>query len=455
MAEAQRMYIDYHCYGNTLHTSDEEMGYIVHEYSDQISRWRKSVTDDVNEYKFDDSEFENWKAQGKQDAKESAGYENTNSQRRLEGARAYGSAAVNGLNAMYASGRAANGAATAIGNAVANASGSSSGAASAAAKGGGSAYIQAGIAIATLAAYMVKKPNEEQAKACDDLLEQMTQLQQELVEYQGQMETMAQEISEATEEAQTVNEEANDSMDTSKTEYDVFVESYSALVEKAKTEGLTDEERTLVENLFTALAATGDDIDTTQEDAQTIVGDIYSDLGTYQEGYDEAARGMANVQGVTEYAEEFDVSTHDKCNASAIGQAANAITGAFSGAKLIAMAASHGWWGIADVILGGAAIAAGAGSGLAANEQRTMAQGVQTEIDSRTATQGLNENTRGLYDQEINNYEISMGNVENLELIVPEDVGVPTETIPNNQPQQNQKPNGPTQKGRFGKYTSK
>ena len=460
-AEARMRYIDYHCYGNTMHTSDEEMGYIVHEYSDYISRWKESVTNDNNKYEFDDSDFENWKADGEQKAKDSTGYDNTGWQKTGQRTRAYGSAAVNGINGFVAYSTGGGDALKSI------ATGSVEIGTDASFKGGikGSlkqvssdwntnnggakiAMVQAAIAIATSVAYWADKPNEEQVKACDDLLGQMEALQQGLLDYQAQMDAMAQEIAEAEEEAASVNDEANENMDTSKTEYDVFVASYCALVEKAKTQGLTDEERGLVEDLFAAISGTGEEINTTSEDAQTTVGDIYSDMSTYQEGYDEAAQGMANAQGVTDYAEELDEMTQNACTGSAVGQAGNAIAGATSGAKLIVRGLSKGWLGVAEVILGGAAIAAGVSSGVAAKEQYDMSGQVGVEIDARTGTQNLNGNTMGVYDQSIDFYSGAMENVEGLELVVPDDVEVPQETIPDTQPPKNQK----SQQGRFGKF---
>lgn len=461
LAEAQRMYIDYHCYGNTLHTSDETMGQIVYEYRDFLSSWQKSVSNDDNKYEFDDSEFENWKAEAEQKAKESTGYEDDGLDKVDQYGNSINSAVAGGAGALYAH---ATGGAQALGNLAKGNIEIGRGATFkagmqnlgkdvkqewTAVEGGKGALIQAAIAIATCAAYYANKPNKEQVKACDDLLEQMTELQEALVEYQAQMQQMAQEIAEAQDEAQSVNEEANENMDTSKTEFDVFVDAYSALVEKAKTEGLTDEERSLVENLLASMSTTGEDITTTQDDAQTTVGDIYSDMGTYQEGYDEAAQGMAGVQGVTDYAAEFDERTADLTKVAALGQAGNAVTGAMSGAKLILRGASKGWLGVAEIAIGLAAIAAGAGSGVAAKEQYDMSAQVGSEIGARESTQGLNENTQEVYGQEIENYAVSMETIENLELVVPDKVEVPEETIPQAQPQQNK------QNNRFGKYTSK
>ena len=452
-SEAYRMYIDYHCYGNTLHTTDEEMGYIVHEYSDYISRWKESVTNDNNKYEFDDSDFENWKADGEQRAKDSTGYKDTTGDSVVQHTEAIAPCVTGGAGALYAH---ATGGVTAVKDVAA---GNFNWNSNQLPEGYGTNQTKIGdtvtaiMAIATYGAYLADKPNEEQVKACDDLLGQMEALQQSLLEYQAQMDAMAQEIAEAEEEAASVNDEANENMDTSKTEYDVFVASYCALVEKAKTQGLTDEERGLVEDLFAAISGTGEEINTTSEDAQTTVGDIYSDMGTYQEGYDEAAAGMAGVEGVTDFAEEFDERTQALCQVSAAGQAANSLSGAMSGAKLILRGASKGWLGVAQIILGGFAIAAGVGSGVAAKEQYDMSGQVGVEIDARTGTQDLNGNTMDAYDQSIDFYAGAMNNVENLELTVPDDVDAPTETVPDNPPPSN-KPVDPS-KSRFGKYTSK
>jgi len=441
LSEAQRIYIDYHCYNNSMHTSNETMGYIVHEYSDYIRQWQSTVSDDDNKYEFDDSDFENWKAEGEDAAKDKTGYEDDGWDEFDQYGNSINSAVAGGAGALYSH---ATGGVQALGDF---------------AKGGVvdrwqsgnkiskesfqfketkvSDIIAAGIAIATYGLYLAEKPNEEQVEACDDLLEQMEALQQALLEAQAMMQEMAQEIAEATDEAHAVNEEANENMDTEKTEFDMFVDSYSALVEKAKTEGLTKEERALIEDLFSAMAAANENINTTGDDAQTTVGDIYSGLETYQDGYDDAAQEMGNALGVTDYAEEFDERTQTLCQVAALGQAGNAASGAMSGAKLIMKGASKGWFGLGEIILGAAAIAAGVGSGFAAKEQYDMSNEVGVEIDARVGTQGLNDNTMGVYDEGVTNYEASMGDVENLELVVPDDIDAPDEEIPPETPTTN------------------
>ena len=75
-AQAYKIYYDYHCNNNSLHTSDQEMGAIVSQYSDKIETWQRQImasTDDVNEYDFDDSDYERYVQKGEDMGKDATG----------------------------------------------------------------------------------------------------------------------------------------------------------------------------------------------------------------------------------------------------------------------------------------------------------------------------------------------------------------------------------------------
>ena len=69
-----RAYLNYHCYGNTMGITGEEMGAIINRWGDQIPTWQKNAqTNDEVKYEFDDSEFEDYKTEGYNNAKKENG----------------------------------------------------------------------------------------------------------------------------------------------------------------------------------------------------------------------------------------------------------------------------------------------------------------------------------------------------------------------------------------------
>ena len=63
-AACRKAYLNYHCYGNTMNLTPQEMGEITSTWSNKISSWQVTVNQDINEYEFDDSEYEQYKSLG-------------------------------------------------------------------------------------------------------------------------------------------------------------------------------------------------------------------------------------------------------------------------------------------------------------------------------------------------------------------------------------------------------
>ena len=131
---------------------------------------------------------------------------------------------------------------------------------------------------------------------------------------------------------------------------------------------------------------------------------------------------MAEVEGVTDYAEGFDNATRISCYIEGASQGLNGANGLTAGTKLCATAGLNiGQW-----IMGGAAIAAGGTSLAAAMPQQIKYAGnVGTEIGMRKETQNLNVDTQGIYDENVDVYAGQLENVEGLELEIPDDLEVP------------------------------
>ena len=68
-AFCRKAYLNFHCYGNTMNISSEDMGKITQAWEGKIQSWQATVASDENEYEFDDSEYTNYKSEGKQAAK--------------------------------------------------------------------------------------------------------------------------------------------------------------------------------------------------------------------------------------------------------------------------------------------------------------------------------------------------------------------------------------------------
>ena len=302
-------------------------------------------------------------------------------------------------------------------------------------KSAGSWIVAAPLSLATGTAYMAKKPNKEQKEACDELQNEMINSQNALTSAQGDMQTYSDEVIELSDEAAVYNEDANENVEENKAEYDMYRASYDALMAKVEAgETLSEDEKALLKELVPLMQELGVAIEETSTDTTDAVSEIYDEMGTYQEGYDNAAATMAEVQGVTDYAESFDEATRTNCYVSAASQILNAANGATSGAKLCATAGFNiGQW-----IMGGAAIAAGVTSAAAAApEQMKWAGEVGTEIDMRRATQDFNAQTTEIYDESIDGYEGTMGTVEDMTMAIPEDIEEMTEEmeIPEEAPQ--------------------
>jgi len=291
-------------------------------------------------------------------------------------------------------------------------------------KGNTSAYIAAGIAIATAAKYTLEKPNKEQVRAANELLQnQLPESQGDLQNAQSDMLAASEEVTALTEEANEANEDANDKIEDDKTQLDFYRAQYDALkvkAEAAKNGGtpLTADEKTLMQKLAPLMEDMAEDINTTNEETSDAVNELYDEIEGYQSSYDAGAETIASVEAVTDYAESFDSTTRTMCYVEAGAQGLNAITGFGAAAKLMA----GGFWNWA---LGIAAGVAGGISAAGVFEQTSMASQVSAEIDAREQTQDLGAATNEVYETELDNFAGSMEFIDDLEIEIPEDLDVP------------------------------
>ena len=462
-ASCRRAYLNYHCYGNSMGITAEEMGEITQAWKDKLTSWQKCASNDENEYEFDDSEWRTSLKNGADKAKEESGFDGNTTKMKARGGSTNALSVLGTGAALTSAGlgvkagsqflkpvvgkaaeKAATEAAKKAGEKAAEKAvekGLEKGAQEAAQKSAEEgvknaskgakigAYIGAEIAIATAAAYFAKKPNKTEKEACDALQNTMIESQGALAEQQSEMESMAGELIDLSDEANDYNEEANDNIEDQKTEYDSYLQTYLELKEKAESgEPLTQEEKDLFKEVVGYLTEIGVEITETQEDTTDTVQDIYDDMETYQEGYDYAAETMGEIQGVTDFAEGFDTTTQTMCYVEGAAQTLNAASGIKAGVQAgLAGAASMGFnaWAWACAAMGAAA---GVMSGIGTAEQFKWAGEVGTEIGMRKDTQTLNTDTQDIYDEEIDAYDGLMTGVEDLELEIPDDIEPPEDT---------------------------
>ena len=68
-AWCRKAYLNYHCYGNSMNISADEMGEITKKWESKLNSWQATVSNDENQYEFDDSDYSSYKDNGKKQHK--------------------------------------------------------------------------------------------------------------------------------------------------------------------------------------------------------------------------------------------------------------------------------------------------------------------------------------------------------------------------------------------------
>ena len=420
-AWCRKAYLNYHCYGNTMGLTPADMGEITNAWSDRLSSWQNSVSNDETEYDFDDSEYANYKDNGKEAAKEATGHDGKKGGDIARGTADLAVSAGGAATNLFVSGAAK------VASTTACKVGAKTGAQKAISN-SLSWSISAPLALATAIMYMVKKPNKEAKEACDALQGEMTAAQETLTATQEEMETYIGEIEELSDEAYSYNEDTNEELEEQKTEYDMYYETMLNIQAKIDAgEPLTESEKELYKSVIGYLQEIGINIEELTETTSEEIQAIFEEMGIYQDGFDEAAQTMGEIEGLTDYAEGFDSATRAMCYVEGAAQTINAASGYFAGTKAtLAATASWGFnvWAWACAAMG---FSAGVMSTFASKEQFQWAGKIGTEIELRKGTQDLNSETMGVYDENIDYYDGYMQGIEDLELEIPDDIAPPSE----------------------------
>lgn len=424
-------------YGNnTMGIDSKSMGEIKQTWKEEIPNWQANALDDENAYEIPDDDFDNAYKNGRQAGQDATGYDG-----KTGGtiARGVGDATVAAAGAVLPFiNTGINVGTKAVAKAAEKTGEGLTGQAASAAsktldKGSNASWIiGAPLNLVQGTLYQTLKPNKEEKEACDKLQDTMAESQAATMSAQEEMAAMGEELMTLSDEAATYNEEANEQIEEEKTEYDMYMQTYTALKEKAESgEQLTEEEKALYTEIVGLLTESGEVIQEVQDDTSDTVTTIYDDMGTFQEGYDYAAETVAEIQGITDYAESFDKTTQVMCYVEAASQGLNVASSAKNAWQAGAFAMSGSWafgataWAWAFVAM---AAAGGAMSGVGAAEQINWAGQVGTEIEARKATQDLNAATNDVYEAEVENYDGWMSGVEDLELEIPDEIEAPEDT---------------------------
>ncbi len=419
-AYAYKCWYNYNYGNNTMGISASDIGVITQTWQGELENWQATAMDDENAYIIEDDDFDSAKDSGKSNAQDKTGYDGKNGKNIVNVSTSAALAAGSGVAGTISAGGVVN-AAKDVGGLVKKGGIGSFGKTAAGTKGSGaakaSAYVAAGLAIANVAKYFIARPNKEGKEACDALQDEMINADNALYAAQEEMAAAGEEVAALSDEAAVYNEDANEVVEETQGEYEFYKRTYDTLMAKVEAgEPLTEEEKTLLQEILPVMQELGIVIEETSEDTANSVTEVYDTMGEYQQNYDTAAETVGEVQGLTDYAESFDQTTRNSCYVEGASQSVNAVSAAVAGAQLMGM----GFWNWA---LGIASIAAGVTSGVQAAEQFKWAGEIGTEIEMRKNTQDLNLNTNDIYDESIDGYEGTMATVEELSITIPEEIG--------------------------------
>lgn len=487
-AYAYKCWYNYNYGGNTMNISSQDMSEITATWSGQLKNWKATATKDENKYEITDDNFNSAKEAGKETAQEKAGGFSGNKGGMVARGVVDGVAGVAGALgttvgkkvasnlagkiAQKAMEKAATEAATKAATKAAEKLGiklsagvaekigqkavekatqktvekttekvvektaektAENAATKAAEKSASSStkigfIITAPLALATGTMYMAKKPNKEEKEACDALQDEMNNAQVASAAAQDEMLASNDELVALSEEAELYNEEANEGIEENKSELDMYKATYDALMAKVNSgEKLTQDEQDLLKSITSLMQGLGVNIEETSEETTDTVSEMYDEMGTYQENFDVAAETIAEVEGLTDYAEGFDSATQMMCYVEAAAQGLNAASGAQAAYEASAHAAAGGLFGLWALPFAAAGAAGAAMSTTGVIQQMSWAGDVGTEIELRKTAQEINTDTADQYSEHIDNYDGYMTTVEDLELEIPDELEVPEE----------------------------
>lgn len=467
-AQAHRLWLNYYYDNNSMNISPSVMGKIEALYGSEsdynyIKIWEANAETDKTEYLISDDDMSFYNEKGQAKGKNATGYENSGSDKAKQWGNVIGDGvAIGGTVGAQAAADIAKITAKKAAESAAKKAAKSAAAAALPNAGKGAKIVAEGdkllsekaaetaskasktadlslIAACAMnaaigAAALLKEANKEQAEALEILQGEMAQANSQTIQEQNNMKKMAEELRQASDEASEANENANDRIVEEKSKNELYKVAYDELVAKneaAKNGGepLTDEEQEMLAQLVEYMTATNANMENIQNENAAILKDVNEDMGTYQQGYDDSAKVLGEIDGLTEYAEKFDESTKVAATLEGVLQGVNVADAGVNLTRALFRMGSLGWTGWGAVAYGAAAAAALAGGGMSTKEavnQFNYAKIAGEEIKLRDNTQSSNEVSKENLKKHLT--DDLAGNIEtvnNLYLEMPDEVEAP------------------------------
>ena len=452
---------DYKYGENTRGITPEEFRDIENRWSANLVSWKSQATQDENQYEISDDDKQSAHDQGVQDAKDTTGHDGSS-----DTAKSWGTTI--GTSVVGTGAVAVTGALTGkyiIGAAKRMEDGASKAKASANAI--WNTILIAGIGGALYGMGRLVRasdPNGDQAEALQTLNEELLpEAQEELGNAQSEMLDASETVANLTEEANEQNEETNENIEENKTEFDMYRELIEILQAKVESgEQLSESEKELYQELAPLLEELGAGITEMSEDNTDNVAAIYDEIGEYQGTFDDSVETIEQVQGLTDYAADFDEQTlkntgvvQEGANIGGMasqGVQAGGAAGIYAGVTKMHSVFSF-WAGVAQIAAGSSAVLTG---GLAKNqfdtlkkEQENYGEIATNEIANRVQTQEFDAQSLEVYSEQIESYADNISIVEDLEMAIPDDLDVP-DNVPISSEDSAATQNGTTEDGIYG-----
>ena len=222
---------------------------------------------------------------------------------------------------------------------------------------------------------------------------------------------MASDIESAT-------EDTNDAIADVKANIDVQADVRRNIMNKqARGIALEESDKEQLKETADIMNAGKGEIDGLQEDNQGFVGNATDEMEGLQGDFDASAEAMANTQAITDFSGGYDTQTRTMCYVSAGAQGLTGVETGIAAAKLLGKG-PLGW------IFGAIGVATAGVLGVEAGRQYKMAGDADSEIDTREYTEDINNETRALYDESLEDY------TGYIEIATTQEVKLPEEVIP-------------------------
>ena len=283
--------------------------------------------------------------------------------------------------------------------------------------------VTVGIGVASAAAYWAGgEPNKDEV----DSLKELQIIEEEqaallISEEQSRIDDARQYSEDLASDIESATEDTNDAIADVKANIDVQADVRRNIMNKqARGIALEESDKEQLKETADIMNAGKGEIDGLQEDNQGFVGNATDEMEGLQGDFDASAEAMANTQAITDFSGGYDTQTRTMCYVSAGAQGLTGVETGIAAAKLLGKG-PLGW------IFGAIGVATAGVLGVEAGRQYKMAGDADSEIDTREYTEDINNETRALYDESLEDYtgyiEIATTQeVKRPEEVIPEDV---------------------------------